>query len=87
RFQRGGARMTRALSQAILGYLADTQSALLGLQPEEWLDMTTPVNVPGTVDAWPNWRRKLSATLEEMFSDPAVDALLAAVDRGRKGMK
>ena len=87
RFQRGGARMTRALSQAILGYLADTQSALLGLQPEEGLDMTTPVNVPGTVDAWPNWRRKLSATLEEMFSDPAVDALLAAVDRGRKGMK
>ena len=87
RFQRGGARMTRTLSQAILGYLADTQSALLGLQPEEWLDMTTPVNVPGTIDAWPNWRRKLSATLEEMFSDPAVDALLAAVDRGRKGMK
>ena len=87
RFERGGARMTRALSQAMLGYLADTQSALLGLQPEEWLDMTTPVNVPGTIDAWPNWRRKLSATLEEMFSDPAVDALLAAVDRGRKGMK
>ncbi|MGJ0193801.1 4-alpha-glucanotransferase [Pantoea sp. RRHST58] len=87
RFEQGGARMTRALSQAMLGYLADTQSALLGLQPEEWLDMTTPVNVPGTTDAYPNWRRKLSATLEEMFSDPAVDALLAAVDRGRKGMK
>lgn len=87
RFQRGGARMNRTLSQAILGYLATTQSALLGLQPEEWLDMATPVNVPGTVDAWPNWRRKLSATLEEMFSDPAVDALLAAVDSGRKRMK
>lgn len=87
RYQRGGARMTRALSLAILGYLAGTQSALLGLQPEEWLDMATPVNVPGTTDAYPNWRRKLSATLEEMFSDPAVETLLAAVDRGRKGMK
>lgn len=87
RFQRGGARMTRALGQAILSYLAGTQSALLGLQPEEWLDMATPVNVPGTTDAYPNWRRKLSATLEEMFSDPAVETLLAAVARGRQAVK
>jgi len=87
RFQRGRARMTGTLGRAILGYLAGTQSALLGLQPEEWLDMATPVNVPGTTDAYPNWRRKLSATLEEMFSDPAVDALLAQVNRGRKEVK
>ena len=87
RFQRGGARMTRALSRAMLGYLAKTRSALLGLQPEEWLDMATPVNVPGTTDAYPNWRRKLSATLEEMFDDPTVDALLAEIDSGRKAKK
>ena len=87
RYQRGGARMTRTLSMAIMRYLAGTQSALLGLQPEEWLDMATPVNVPGTIDAWPNWRRKLSATLDEMFSDPKVEALLAEVNRSRKAVK
>ncbi|MEZ3501448.1 4-alpha-glucanotransferase [Pantoea sp. KPR_PJ] len=87
RYLRGGARMTSLLSRAIIRYLAGTQSALLGLQPEEWLDMATPVNVPGTTDSYPNWRRKLSATLEEMFSDPTVDRLLAEVDRGRKRMK
>lgn len=87
RFQRGGARMNLQLNRAVQHYLAGTQSALLGLQPEEWLDMATPVNVPGTIDAWPNWRRKLSATLEEMFSDPAVDALLAEVSRVRKAVK
>ncbi len=87
RYQRGGARMTRALSRSCVRYLAGTQSALLGLQPEEWLDMATPVNVPGTTDAYPNWRRKLSATLEAMFSDPAVDAMLAEVNSGRKAVK
>lgn len=87
RYQRGGARMTPALRRAIVRYLASTQSALLGLQPEEWLDMATPVNVPGTTDAYPNWRRKLSATLEEMFRDAAVNALLAEVESGRKAVR
>ncbi|QDY43917.1 4-alpha-glucanotransferase [Candidatus Pantoea soli] len=79
RFQRDGARMTRQLSRAIHRYLASTGCALLGLQPEEWLDMAQPVNVPGTVDQYPNWRRKLSVTLEEMARDPRIEALLDAV--------
>ncbi|MDI5754580.1 hypothetical protein MJL79_31950, partial [Salmonella enterica subsp. enterica serovar Montevideo] len=41
-------------------------SSLLGLQPEDWLDMADPVNVPGTSDQYKNWRRKLSASLEAM---------------------
>jgi 4-alpha-glucanotransferase len=46
--------------------------------------MTTPVNVPGTVDQYPNWRRKLSKTLEEIFADKEVNALLKVVSQQRQ---
>jgi 4-alpha-glucanotransferase len=76
--------MTPALNRAIHRFLADTDSALLGLQPEDWLGMTTPVNVPGTVEQYPNWRRKLSKTLEEIFADKGVNALLKVVSQQRQ---
>ena len=76
--------MTPTLNRAIHRFLADTDSALLGLQPEDWLGMTTPVNVPGTVEQYPNWRRKLSKTLEEIFADEEVNKLLKAVSQQRK---
>ena len=79
--------MDRALSAAMQRYLADSNSALLGLQPEEWLDMASPVNIPGTTSQYPNWRRKLSASLEEMFADPQINALLADIDQRRRTVK
>ncbi|WP_293795411.1 4-alpha-glucanotransferase [uncultured Pantoea sp.] len=74
---------TPLLNRGFHRYLARTDSALLGLQPEDWLAMTSPVNVPGTVDEYPNWRRKLSVTLEEMFRGK-VPSLLTAVNTGRR---
>jgi 4-alpha-glucanotransferase len=76
--------MSKALNRAMQRYLADSHSALLGLQPEDWLDMATPVNIPGTSDEYPNWRRKLSATLETLFSDLATDTLLRDLTARRK---
>jgi len=74
---------TPVLNRGFHRYLARTNSALLGLQPEDWLAMSSPVNVPGTVDEYPNWRRKLSVTLEEMFRGK-VPGLLTAVNTGRR---
>ena len=39
----------------------------------------TQMNLPGTVDAYPNWSRKLSLSLEELQRDERVQALAAAV--------
>ena len=75
--------MTPALNQAIHRFLAKTNSALLGLQPEDWLGMTTPVNVPGTVDEYPNWRRRLTLTIEALFQDEEVNRLLKEVSQQR----
>ncbi|ADU71002.1 4-alpha-glucanotransferase [Pantoea sp. At-9b] len=77
--------MSPALNLAIHRFLAATDSALLGLQPEDWLGMTSPVNVPGTVEQYPNWRRKISVTLEVMFAEEEVQRLLKGVSAGRQG--
>ena len=74
---------TTPLNVGFHRYLADTQSALVGVQPEDWLGMTSPVNVPGTIDEYPNWRRKLSVTLENLFAGEAR-SVITAVNTGRR---
>lgn len=76
--------MSPALNQGLHAFVADSRCALLGLQPEDWLLMAEPVNVPGTSDQYPNWRRKLSRTLKETFADAGVNRLLKAVDKRRR---
>lgn len=63
--------------------MADTASALVGFQLEDWLDMATPVNVPGTSREYPNWRRKLSRTLESIFVDRYLERLIRDIDLRR----
>ena len=76
--------MTPILNRGMQRYIADSNSALLGLQPEDWLDMAEPVNIPGTSDQYKNWRRKLTATLEQMFADEGVNKLIKDLDKRRK---
>ena len=76
--------MSPLLNRGLQRYVADSASALLGLQPEDWLDMADPVNIPGTSLQYPNWRRKLSQTLEEMFADQQVNRLLKDLDKRRR---
>ena len=76
--------MTSTLNRAMQRYIADSNSALLGLQPEDWLGMAEPVNIPGTSYQYKNWRRKLSTSLEAMFADETVNKLLKDLDKRRK---
>ncbi len=76
--------MTATLNRGMQRYIADSNSALLGLQPEDWLGMAEPVNIPGTSYQYKNWRRKLSTSLEKMFNDESVNKLLKDLDKRRK---
>ncbi|MEB6381259.1 4-alpha-glucanotransferase [Leclercia adecarboxylata] len=76
--------MTATLNRGLQRYIADSNSALLGLQPEDWLDMPEPVNIPGTSYQYKNWRRKLSTSLEKMFADDGVNRLIKDLDKRRK---
>jgi (1->4)-alpha-D-glucan 1-alpha-D-glucosylmutase len=73
-----------AIVAAAQCFLAGTPAALLALQPEEWLGMQQPVNVPGTHEHYPNWRRKLAAEWPELMSRAKVRQLLEDVARRRK---
>lgn len=65
-------------------FLASAPSALLMLQPEDWLGMETPVNVPGTHTEYPNWARKLSADWPEFMQREALRELAADISRIRR---
>lgn len=76
--------MTDELSLAIQRFIATSSSQLLGLQMEDWLGILLPVNVPGTSESYPNWRRKLTKPLEEIFSDTKIIDLLVDINQLRR---
>ena len=61
------------------GFVARTPCALLLVQMEDLAMEREQVNVPGSGDSYPSWRRKLSRDLEEIFAAPSTDAILRAV--------
>ncbi|WP_159567444.1 4-alpha-glucanotransferase [Budvicia diplopodorum] len=81
--QRADVPMTPALSNHIHRFIASTGSLLIGLQPEDWLGMDSPVNVPGTTVQYPNWRRKITVDLNSIFDNIEIVRLLKAVQSTR----
>ena len=67
------------LGLALQRYLARTPAKILLVAMEDAFEQREQVNLPGTVDERPNWRRKLPRNLEEWADDPAVRALIDAV--------
>ncbi|MBW3695429.1 4-alpha-glucanotransferase [Vibrio sp. T187] len=67
--------MDSYLAEALQLHVAAGSSTLLSVQLEDWLEMDKPVNIPGTVDEYPNWRRKLSMNLDELFSHDGVNRI------------
>ena len=61
------------LVQAIHGFLASSSAQLFLAQLDDIMGETDQINVPGTVDEYPNWRRKLSLGLD----DPALTEAIA----------
>ncbi|MGC9401215.1 4-alpha-glucanotransferase [Vibrio genomosp. F10] len=67
--------MDSYLSEALHLHVAAGSSSLLSVQLEDWLEMDQPVNIPGTVNEYPNWRRKLSMNLDEIFARESVNRI------------
>ena len=76
--------MDKTLNYALQRHLAATSSQLLCLQLEDALEMTQPVNVPGTSSEYPNWRRKLSQPLEQWSQREDIRQLFCDISRIRK---
>jgi len=72
------------LARAAHAFLARTPSVLAMVQIDDLTDETDPVNVPATSDEHPNWRRRLSMTLQELATRPRfID--IAEIFRAERG--
>jgi 4-alpha-glucanotransferase len=67
--------LTEELLRAIAGFLAVTPSQLWAINQEDITRELHQQNLPGTTWQYPNWRRKLRFTIEELQSDPQARAL------------
>ncbi len=61
--------LTGELHHAIVGFLAATPSQLFVLNQEDLFKDIEQQNLPGTTAEYPNWRRKMKYTLEELGSN------------------
>lgn len=72
------------LNLQIHRYLAQSRSKLIGVQLENILSQEVSFNLPGTDAEYPNWRHKISQSLELIFSNEHYLKFFQAIDRARK---
>jgi 4-alpha-glucanotransferase len=81
---RGHAPWTPSLATAIHTYLARSRPVLFMLQLDDLTNEECQVNLPGSTRGYPNWRRRLSRSLDEIAGDPVIAQTLATVTREGK---
>jgi 4-alpha-glucanotransferase len=69
--------------EAVHAYLAASAAQLFAAQVDDLLDEIMQLNLPGTIDAYPNWRRKLRIDLEEPEFTQALHELGRAASARR----
>ncbi len=67
--------MEPELIAAVHGFLARSPAKLLIVQIDDITREKEQLNLPGTVDERPNWRRRLSLDIEELADAPVMKAL------------
>ena len=60
------------LHNAIVGFLSSTPSKLMVLNQEDLLKQAEQQNLPGSTAEYPNWRRKMKCTLEELWTSGEI---------------
>ena len=76
--------MDQTLNFALQRHLAASNSQLLCLQLEDALQMSQPVNVPGTSNEYPNWRRKLTQNIEQWQDNSEIHQLFVEISAKRQ---
>jgi 4-alpha-glucanotransferase len=66
--------LTGELHNAIVGFLASTPAQLMVLNEEDLLKETEQQNLPGSTAEYPNWRRKMKGSIEELWTSAEVQA-------------
>lgn len=73
-------------ADAVHRFLAETPAALVAIQAEDLLGVVEQPNLPGTTDAYPNWRRRLPIGPEDWSGQNALTRTAELMARaGRSG--
>lgn len=67
-----GPELTGEIHNAIAGFLARTPSMLMTLNQEDLTKEADQQNMPGTTWQYPNWRRKMLYSVEQLHSSQAA---------------
>ncbi len=68
---------------SIQRFLARSESLLMMVQLEDLLSQTNQLNVPGTIDEYPNWRHKILINLEDWNDQSELENCCLAISRER----
>lgn len=79
--------LSPATTAAIHAHVAGSRAALALVQVEDLVGEDAPVNVPGTSDEYPNWRRRLDAGLAEILETPEAEAVLQIMRESGRASK
>jgi len=71
------------LAEAAHRFVAETGCDLAYVQAEDIAGEREAVNLPGTDRERPNWRRRVTVPVEELFSTPDAGILIGAISTGR----
>jgi len=75
--------MGTELMIAIQRFLARSQACLMMLQLEDLLGQTQQINVPGTINEYPNWRYKIPLDIDDWCAPGGIEPIVAAITRER----
>lgn len=64
--------LTGELHNAVIGWLCSTPSALMLVNEEDLTKELDQQNLPGTTAEYPNWKRKMKLTIEELAGEQAA---------------
>ena len=68
----------------LLRFVSSSPCPLLLVPMEDIAGVLDQPNLPGTIDAHPNWRQRMPLSIRATFADPAAQARLDAARAGRR---
>jgi len=68
-----GPELTGEVHNAIIGFLANTPAQLLTINQEDLTKEIDQQNLPGTTWEYPNWRRKMKFSVEDLWTERTAD--------------
>jgi 4-alpha-glucanotransferase len=71
---------------SMLRYLARTRCQILSVEIEDILGLQDQPNIPGTIDEYPNWRRRLPVSLDELADHETLHRIATVLAQEGRGL-